>query len=107
MNFNQHGIFCDDSELWSHSRYIHMSVAENNRLSQPYQANDTWFCCVCSLPQFSDSFFDEPSIVTIVPSDVTSDTVFTAYPGLKLAHLDINNLLANWDELRVFYSITV
>ena len=37
-----------------------------------------------------------------VKSDMTSDTVFTAHQGLKLAHLNINSLLANLDELRRF-----
>ena len=58
---NQHEIFCDGCELCSHRRCIHMSVAEYNRFSQPDQANCTCFCCVFSLPQFFDSFFDEPS----------------------------------------------
>ena len=102
MTSNQHGIFCDGCALWSHRRYIHMSEAEYNRPSQPDQADETWHCSVCSLSQFTDSFFDEPSTATVATSDMTSDTVCAAHQRLKLTHLDINSLLANLNELTRF-----
>ena len=79
-----------------------MSEVEYDRLSQPDQACETWYCHVCSLPQFTGSFFDEPSTGTVAPSDITSDTAFAAHKGLKLVHLNINSLLDNLDEFRLF-----
>ena len=75
-----------------------MSEAEYD-LSQPDQADEPWYCPVCPLPQFTESFFDESSTTL---SDMTSDTVCAAHQGLKLAHLNINSLLAKLDEFRLF-----
>ena len=52
---NQKGIQCDRCEVWHHTHCIGMSDTAYRYLGWH---KDMWFCFHCSLPQFSDSYFD-------------------------------------------------
>ena len=51
---NQRGIQCESCFLWHHAKCIAMPVSEYNYLSN---SSDDWYCYLCTLPPFTDSFF--------------------------------------------------
>jgi hypothetical protein len=50
----QRGILCEDCIQWFHIKCIDLPVSEYNKLS----TSDSWYCNPCTLPNFTDSFFD-------------------------------------------------
>ncbi|KAM7300409.1 uncharacterized protein ISCGN_016043 [Ixodes scapularis] len=55
---NQAALCCDTCEGWFHRGCVHMSLGQYRRLGS---CSDPWLCMVCSLPHFSDDYFDVPS----------------------------------------------
>uniref|UniRef100_A0A147BB38 Putative crack-11 bf n=1 Tax=Ixodes ricinus TaxID=34613 RepID=A0A147BB38_IXORI len=55
---NQAALCCDTCEGWFHRGCVHMSLGQYRRLGS---CSDPWVCTVCSLPHFSDDYFDVPS----------------------------------------------
>lgn len=53
---NQSAIMYDQCNQWFHTKYMNISISSYNNLSQ---SGDDSFRLNCSLPKFSDSFFDE------------------------------------------------
>ena len=49
------GILCEDCIQWFHIKCIDLPVSEYNKLST---SSDSWYCNPCTLPNFTDSFFD-------------------------------------------------
>ena len=49
------GIQCEDCIMWHHIKCIDLPVNEYNKLST---STDSWFCKSCTLPNFTDSFFE-------------------------------------------------
>ncbi|KAM7299100.1 hypothetical protein ISCGN_019667 [Ixodes scapularis] len=54
---NQAALCCHSCTGWFHRGCIHLSLAHYRQLGS---LSDPWFCLVCSLPQFSDDFFEVP-----------------------------------------------
>jgi hypothetical protein len=54
---NQKGIQCEGTgcEQWHHIKCINLPVVEYERLSS---TSESWYCKLCTLPNFSDSYFD-------------------------------------------------
>jgi hypothetical protein len=52
---NQRGILCEDCIQWFHIKCIDLPVSEYNKLPTSL---DSWYCNPCTLPNFTDSFFD-------------------------------------------------
>ncbi|CAG2230332.1 unnamed protein product [Mytilus edulis] len=52
---NQKGIQCEDCDFWFHLKCIDLPIKEYTRLSD---STDSWFCRLCTLPNFTDSFFE-------------------------------------------------
>ncbi|CAG2243357.1 unnamed protein product [Mytilus edulis] len=113
---NQRGILCDECQYWFHVKCIDLPVAEYNILSQ---TSDSWYCKSCTLPQFTNSFFDisleeksnAPS-QSYLPSspEETSDvnTVFSHLRNVRKLHprnfitayLNINSIRYKFDEIK-------
>ena len=53
---NQYGILCDGCEKWCHRKCIHMDRETYLKLGS---SDDSWYCVSCSLPAFSDSYFED------------------------------------------------
>ena len=53
---NQDGILCDGCEKWCHRKCIHMDRETYLKLGS---SDDSWYCVSCSLPAFSDSYFED------------------------------------------------
>ena len=51
---NQRGIQCKSCLLWHHPKCNDMPLSEYNYLSN---SSDDWYCYLCTLPPFTDSFF--------------------------------------------------
>ena len=57
---NQHGLLCSDCEKWFHTKCERVSLTEYKRLYA--NPTDPWICTFCSLPTFTDSFFDNSDL---------------------------------------------
>ncbi|KAM7312669.1 uncharacterized protein ISCGN_009574 [Ixodes scapularis] len=68
---NQAALCCDTCEGWFHRGCVHMSLGQYRRLGS---CSDPWVCMVCSLPQFSDDYFDVPASV-VSRTDASSSAV--------------------------------
>ena len=56
---NQDAILCVECQRWFHARCINMSKTTFKYYLKNF--NLPWTCCFCSLPNFSDSFFEQLS----------------------------------------------
>ncbi|CAG2252700.1 unnamed protein product [Mytilus edulis] len=72
---NQHGILCDDCELWHHIKCINMPLNQYNELSN---STDSWFCKKCTLPNFTYSFFDFHHLTSNTDTDSDDDLTVSA-----------------------------
>lgn len=63
----QNGICCDGCNLWHHLKCLDMTNETFNFLSQ--HENTDWYCLTCSIPQFTDSFFETSSTHSHADSD--------------------------------------
>ncbi|CAG2205904.1 unnamed protein product [Mytilus edulis] len=52
---NQKGILCDGCTQWFHVKCIELPLDEYTELSK---STDDWYCKTCTLPEFTNSFFD-------------------------------------------------
>jgi hypothetical protein len=52
---NQRAILCDDCCYWYQIKCIDMPILEYNNVSN---SDEDWYCRTCTLPNFSDSYFD-------------------------------------------------
>lgn len=64
------GIFCEECKFWHHTKCIDMSLREYENLGN---SDDDWFCFKCSLPQFTDSFFEDPRETSSLAESLLSD----------------------------------
>lgn len=98
---NQDAILCAKCDLWFHARCLGMSrhvfkyYLENHHLD--------WECASCSLPTFSDSFFDQSqeSFNTYTDAFTTVNNRLQVHPGLKIAHINVNGLKGKLSEIRM------
>ena len=56
---NQAATMCSNCASCFHAKCTGLSKDVLNNI---YNSFDTWFCLTCSLPPFSDSFFDSPTL---------------------------------------------
>jgi hypothetical protein len=70
---NQRAICCDGEgcDKWYHIKCTGTSIAEYNHLSE---CDTDWYCAPCTLPQFTDSFFDLSTESASVLDDTMYDT---------------------------------
>jgi hypothetical protein len=73
---NETGILCDVCEFWHHAKCEGIDKTEYNRLSTTV---GDWFCNRCTLPPFSDSFFD-----TTLPLDTSTISAHSAEKSAEL-----------------------
>ena len=66
---------CDQCNLWFHTKCMNISISNN--LSQ---SDDEWFRFNCSLPTFSDSFFEENVSVDVADLPQNTDLSDTQNP---------------------------
>ena len=67
---NQHGLQCNDCNIWTHRTCLSMNKDEYMRLSN---SDEYWFCYKCILPNFTDSFFNASNLSDIsISSDSSS-----------------------------------
>lgn len=74
---NPRATMCDQCNLWFHTKYMNISISSYNNLSQ---SNDEWFCLNCSLPKFSDSFFEENVSIDVADLPQNTDLSDTRNP---------------------------
>lgn len=84
-----------------------MTVTDYLQLNSPDKANETWLCATCILHQFSDSIFESsrdsiPDFDNVSEHDLDSQHRISDIKGMKIAHLNINSLTANLEDLRIF-----
>jgi hypothetical protein len=76
----QRAILFEDCCYWYHIQCIDMPILEYNNLSN---SDEAWYCRTCTLPNFSDSYFDHNKSF-----DGTSDHEIS-YTG-SLSNININ-----------------
>ena len=102
---NQRAIMCDDCDFWHHAKCVDMTAAEYVRLSD---SPEYWHCRLCTLPPFSDSFFNSTTDDSTPDNEIISDTSdgddeVRLFPELRqlqdqsrkdfiLGHLNINGV---------------
>ncbi|XP_077979525.1 uncharacterized protein LOC144434880 [Glandiceps talaboti] len=77
-----------------------MNLQEYHRLSE---SKAPWICRKCTIPQFSDSFFEE---IILDPTETFNDPNIKplsklASSGISIAAYNINSLLCHLDNLRI------
>ena len=69
---NQNGIYCDGCNLWHHIKCLDMSIDTFRELGN--SENLDWYCQKCTIPQFSDSFFENSRNSSFGNLDSVSDS---------------------------------
>ena len=69
VTWRQYGVVCDDYNTWYHTTCMHMSSTIYNALH-----NISWHCTSCSIPQFSNSFFNSTASIDTSNSFSSLDT---------------------------------
>lgn len=70
---NHRAMCCDECDTWIHIGCCGVSPKEYRHLQH---SNVSWYCTHCSLPNFSNSFFNDSSILSDPnPYDLLSDSV--------------------------------
>ena len=75
-------ILCDDCCYWYYIKCIDMPILEYNNLSN---SDEDWYCRTCTLPNFSDSYFDHNKSF-----DGTSDHEISYTGNLSNINITIN-----------------
>ena len=69
---NQNGIYCDGCNLWHHIKCLDMPIDTFRELGN--SENLDWYCQKCTIPQFSDSFFENSRNSSFGNLDSVSDS---------------------------------
>jgi hypothetical protein len=67
---NQKGIQCEDCLFWYHIKCINLPVTYYITLSE---SSDSWYCSRCTLPEFTDSFFEKSKNESDIDKSTESD----------------------------------
>lgn len=105
---NHNGIKCSSCSGMSHAKCSGLST-KALRCYREFHAS--WYCTACTLPQFSDSFFEESSDTSTIFDDNLEDVVncvawFTSNissyykSNIKIAYLNINSIQNMLDEVK-------
>ena len=91
---HQLAILCNDCCYWYHIKCIDMPIFEYNNLSN---SGEDWYCRTCTLPNFSDSYFDHNKSF-----DGTSDHEISYTGSLSNINLNIDTreLIQDNEDLR-------
>ena len=80
VHSNQHGLQCDDCNIWTHRTCLSMDKNKYMRLAD---SDEFWFCRNCTLPNFTDSFFSCNNSISGDSSFGQSDTHQPGSPVLS------------------------
>ena len=67
---DQKGIQCEDCLFWYHIKCINLPVTYYITLSE---SSDSWYCSRCTLPEFTDSFFEKSINESDIDKSAESD----------------------------------
>ena len=102
VRWNQRGITCDGCDFWHHAKCVDMPATEYVRLSD---SPEYWHCRPCTLPPFSDSFFNSTTstlgLDLMTESFDMSDGANTANDSAPDTELTSNTSDGD-DEVRLF-----
>ncbi|KAK3085363.1 hypothetical protein FSP39_002164 [Pinctada imbricata] len=121
---NQKGVACELCDTWFHTKCSNITPELYTHLSE---SEDDWFCFSCSLPKFSDSFFEDlhdanisnksydenPSVELesestrgVKPPSSASPDHFQCFKrkGLHFLHLNARSLVNKISELQIIAS---
>jgi hypothetical protein len=70
---NQKGMQCEDCIFWYHIKCINLPVTGYITLSE---SSHNWYCSRCTLPEFTDSFFEK----SINESDIDHSVIIHQHP---------------------------
>ena len=121
---NQDGLQCNECDCWFHRQCEFMS--KNIYLALAH-SDEEWLCTRCSLPNFSDSFFEPVSnidsnhdsanehnnnsnsqVCDLVDDDPSLTDVLEKFKQCcTLCHLNVRSLLGHLDELHAVFRSTV
>ncbi|CAG2210856.1 unnamed protein product [Mytilus edulis] len=110
---NQRAIQCDDCNVWFHLKCIDLPLNEYELLGS---TTDSWFCKICYLPDFSDSYFIDFNEESNAPNDSLSSNSTSGVNKLLFqdlretrrlhpknfiaAYVNINSLRYKFDEVK-------
>ena len=86
---NQMGLLCATCQSWFHIKCEGMSSIEYARLYA--LPDEPWFCGTCSLPQFSDSFFE--STISSTNTDETIESTLSSEHSSMIDRGSHSNIL--------------
>ena len=73
---NQDGLQCDGCDTWTHRACLNMTKQEYHRFGS---SHENWFCRVCYLPQFTDSFFSAVDSNQSYLSNSSDNSLMTSF----------------------------
>ena len=100
VKVNQDGVLCDGCGKWLHRKCIYMDRKVYLQLGE---SDEPWYCAGCSLPAFSDSYFEDTLGSAFSTGSVTEETEVWSFSNtrkLVIAHLNVRSLLPKLDEIR-------
>ncbi|CAG2202643.1 unnamed protein product [Mytilus edulis] len=103
---NQRAIQCEDCLFWHHIKCINMSIHVYDELSN--KIRESWFCKSCTLPSFTNSFFEmsineETDDLSNLPCHSTTISGLT---DVNIASANDNMHEDVFEELKKFEAVT-